>query len=110
MLAYSLLVAFVFALAGIVIGLWAKRWEQLNIFINFVVTPLTFLGGIFYTLDMVPPVVKIITQANPIFYMVNGARYGMIGVSDGNVYVGLLFLAIVSVFLYLFVFNLIKKG
>lgn len=107
---YSLLVAFVFALSGIIIGLWAKRWEQLNIFINFVITPLTFLGGIFYTLDMVPRPVATITQWNPIYYMVDGTRYAMIGVSETNIYLGLIFLAIASMLLFWWVWILIRKG
>jgi ABC-2 type transport system permease protein len=107
---YILLITFVFACAGIVIGLWAKNWEQLNIFINFVVTPLTFLGGVFYTLDMVPPLIATITQFNPIFYMINGMRYGMIGVQDGNTYVGLAFLVMLSVLMFGWVYWLIHKG
>lgn len=110
LLAYILLISFVFALVGIVIGLWCKTWEQLNIFINFVVTPLTFLGGVFYTLDMVPPIIATITKFNPIFYMINGVRYGMLGISDGNVYIGLIILAGVALGLYWFVFSLIKNG
>jgi len=110
LLAYVLLISFLFALCGVLIGLWSKTWEQLNIFINFVVTPLTFLGGVFYTLDMVPTTIKIITQWNPIFYMINGVRYGMLGIQDGNVYIGLIFLAIISGAMFAFVFYLIKKG
>ncbi|MFH1650475.1 MAG: ABC transporter permease [Candidatus Woesearchaeota archaeon] len=107
---YVLLISFVFACAGILIGLWTKNWEQLNIFINFVVTPLTFLGGVFYTLDMVPTVVRVITQFNPIFYMINGTRYGMIGVQDGNVWLGAIFLAVVGAGLFWWVYSLVKRG
>ena len=107
---YSILIAVLFSLCGMIIGLMAKRWEQLNIFINFVVTPLTFLGGIFYTLDMVPKTVAIITQLNPIFYLVNGVRYGMIGVSEVNVYAGLFFLAVFCVILYAIVYRMFSIG
>ena len=92
------------------VGLWSKNWEQLNIFINFVVTPLTFLGGVFYTLDMIPEIMQTITKLNPIFYMINGTRYGMIGIADGNVYIGLGVLAIVCATLFLFVHALVRRG
>jgi len=110
LLAYVLLISFVFALVGIIVGLWSKTWEQLNIFINFIVTPLTFLGGVFYTLDMVPGLIAKITVWNPIFYMINGVRYGMLGIKDGSVYLGLLFLVIIGLGMFGFVFYLIKKG
>ena len=109
-LAYLILISLLFACFGIIIGLWSSSWEQLNIFINFVVTPLTFLGGVFYTLEMVPEWMAIVTQANPIFYMINGVRYGMIGVQDGNIYVGLVILVIVTSIVFTFTYNLIKKG
>ena len=95
---------------GVIIGLWSKTWDQLNIFINFIVTPLTFLGGVFYTLDMVPKTLAMITKFNPIFYMINGVRYSMIGVKDGNVYLGLIFLIFLALILFLITYTLIKKG
>ncbi|MCF7866366.1 ABC transporter permease [Candidatus Woesearchaeota archaeon] len=107
---YCLLISFVFACFGILVGLWAETWEQLNIFINFVVTPLTFLGGVFYTLDMVSGTIATITQFNPIFYMINGVRYGMIGVQDGNIYLGLIFLVIIASILFMITYKLIQKG
>lgn len=107
---YSLLVSFMFACCGVIVGLWSKTWEQLNIFINFVVTPLTFLGGVFYTLDMVPRSVAIITQLNPVFYLINGTRYGMLGISDGSIFAGFIFVIAASVILYFIVYLLFKKG
>ncbi|MBI4149023.1 ABC transporter permease [Candidatus Woesearchaeota archaeon] len=110
LLAYSLLTAILFSCCGIIIGLWSRSWEQLNIFINFVVTPLTFLGGVFYTLDMVPSSVALITRLNPVFYVVDGIRYGMLGIASGSIALGLVFLAAASVILYLAVFRLVKNG
>jgi ABC-2 type transport system permease protein len=110
LIAYVLLITFVFACAGIIVGLWCKSFEQLNIFINFFVTPLTFLGGVFYTLDMVPQLVRTITQFNPIFYMISGTRYGMLGVRDGNPWLGIVFLAVLGVVLFWVVYVLVKKG
>ena len=109
-LTYVILISFFFACCGFIVGLWSKNWDQLNIFINFVVTPLTFLGGVFYTLDMVPPVMQFITKLNPVFYMINGVRYGMIGVSDGNVYLGMIFLVLLFTLVFGIVHLLVKKG
>ncbi len=110
LLLYIILITFAFACMGVIIGLWSKTWDQLNIFINFIVTPLTFLGGVFYTLDMVPKTLAMITKFNPIFYMINGVRYSMIGVKDGNVYLGLIFLIFLALILFLITYTLIKKG
>ncbi|MAG48048.1 hypothetical protein CL617_05560 [archaeon] len=110
LLIYIFLISFAFACMGVIIGLWAKTFDQLNIFINFVVTPLTFLGGVFYTTDIVPNFLATITKFNPIFYMINGTRYAMIGVKDGNVYIGLIFLIIITIILFYTTFTLIKKG
>ena len=110
LLAYVILISFVFSLAGVVIGLWSKTWEQLNIFINFIVTPLTFLGGVFYTLDMVPGLIATITRFNPIFYMISGVRYGMLGIKDGNVFIGLGILAVIAVVMFWWIFTLVKRG
>ena len=110
LLLYVIFISFLFSCAGILVGLWSNNFEQLNIFINFIVTPLTFLGGVFYTLDMVPDTMALITQLNPIFYMISGVRYGMIGIEDVNVYVGLLFLVIASIILFTWSYYLVRTG
>lgn len=110
LLVYVLLISFLFACIGIIIGLWAKNHEQLNIFINFIVTPLTFLGGVFYTLDMVPETVAKITLLNPLFYMINGVRYGFIGITETPITLGIIILVIICVLTYYAVFTMIRKG
>jgi ABC-2 type transport system permease protein len=109
-LAYALLTAFAFACTGIIVGLWARTWEQLNIFINFVVTPLTFLGGVFYTLSMVPPLMAQLTQLNPIFYMISGMRYGMLGIRDSDPLIGLVLMTFVSIVLFTMTYALVVRG
>jgi len=95
-LTYMLLISYVFAGMGIVIGLYAKEWQQLNIFVNFVITPLTFLGGVFYSLDMVPTFIATITRSNPLFAMIDGTRFAMLGFGEGNAYLGMLYLGVVG--------------
>ncbi len=87
---YVVAVAVVFSLLGILVGLWAKGFEQLGAINIFVITPLTYLGGIFYSVHMLPPSVQFITYANPFFYFVDGIRSSMIGISEANTSIGLL--------------------
>lgn len=75
-------VAATFALFGLAAAIWAEKFDHLSIFPNFVLTPLTFLGGVFYSVTMLPEPWSTISQANPILYVVNGLRWGLLGVSD----------------------------
>ena len=110
LLLYLTLIAYVFAGLGIIIGLVAKEWQELNIFINFVVTPLTFLGGVFYSLDMVPPLLAALTRWNPLFAMIDGTRYAMIGVHDASIYAGVLYLVILSILITSICLHLFRIG
>lgn len=110
LIAYILLISLLFSCLGFINGLWADGWEDSNIFLNFVLTPLIFLGGVFYTLDMIPRTMEILTQLNPVFYMVNGVRYGLIGVQDAPIQVGLLFLFIVCLAAFSVVYYLVRIG
>ena len=76
------LVAMTFAALGLVTAIWASSFEQVNFFPTFIITPLTFLGGVFYSVEMLPPSLRAATLANPVFYVVDGLRYGMLGISD----------------------------
>ncbi|WP_417733745.1 ABC transporter permease [Roseovarius sp.] len=74
---------------GIVAGIYANKFDQMAAITNFIVTPLAFLSGTFYSVDALPPVLNKITHFNPIFYLIDGARYGVIGVSDSPPMLGL---------------------
>jgi ABC-2 type transport system permease protein len=65
-----------------IVGLYSERWDHVAIYLNYVITPLVFLGGVFYSLKMLPPSVQTANLLNPIFYTVNGFRYGILGISD----------------------------
>jgi len=102
-----LLTAVLFALAGLLNGMFAKSFDAISIIPTFVLTPLTYLGGVFYSIDQLPEVFRILSLANPILYMVNAFRYGFLGVSD--VPVGLSFgvmggftLVLLAIVLWLF--------
>jgi ABC-2 type transport system permease protein len=85
MLAYLLLIAATFCLFGFIIGIWAKGFEQLQVIPLLVVTPLTFLGGAFYSIEMLPEPWRTITLFNPIVYLINGFRWTFFGTAEVNV-------------------------
>jgi len=82
LLLFIVLVSMLFSFAGIATALWANNFDQMNLFSTFLITPLTYLGGVFYSIEMLPPFWAGVARFNPILYMVDGFRYGFIGVSD----------------------------
>lgn len=78
---YMILTAATFGAYGILVGLWAERWDNIALFQNYLITPLIFLGGVFYSVETLPSPWKEISYFNPLFYMVDGFRYGMLGTS-----------------------------
>lgn len=80
-----ILTATLFSLAGFINAILAESFDDISIIPNFVLTPLSYLGGVFYSVDMLPPFWQAVSMANPILYMVNAFRYGLIGVSDIDV-------------------------
>jgi ABC-2 type transport system permease protein len=85
MIAFLLLTAATFSLFGFIIGVWANGFEQLQIIPMLIVTPLTFLGGAFYSIDMLPPTWRTITLFNPVVYLISGFRWSFYGRSDVGV-------------------------
>src|SRR5262249_54054541 len=91
MVAFLLLTSIAFSLFVFIIGIWAKNFEQLAIIPSLVVTPLTFLGGAFYSIDMLPQPWRTISLFNPIVYLVSGFRWSFYGAGDVGVVVSLVF-------------------
>jgi ABC-2 type transport system permease protein len=87
--AYVSLVSIAFATVGLCVAIWSDKFEQLNVIPTFVLTPLTFLGGVFYSAHMLPHPWDALTRANPILYMVEGLRFGFLGVSSTSPWLGL---------------------
>jgi ABC-2 type transport system permease protein len=88
-LIFALLVSLTFALIGLIIAIWSDKFEQLNLIPTFIITPLSFLGGVFYSARMLPEPWASITRANPILYMVEGLRYGILGIENTSPFLGL---------------------
>jgi len=89
MIGFLLLTAVTFSLFGFIIGLWADDFQKLQVIPLMVVTPLTFLGGSFYSISMLPPVWQKVTLFNPVVYLISGFRWSFYGVADVNVYTSL---------------------
>lgn len=86
---YTLLIGVAFAGVGLTVAIWSDKFEQLNVVPTFVLTPLTFLGGIFYSARMLPHPWDTVTRVNPILYMVEGLRFGFLGTSTSSPWLGL---------------------
>jgi ABC-2 type transport system permease protein len=89
MIAFLVLTAFTFSLFGFILGIWSKSFEQMQIIPMLVITPLTFLGGSFYSIDMLPPTWRAVAYFNPVVYLVSGFRWAFFGTSDVRVEISL---------------------
>jgi len=85
MLAFLLLTAVTFSLFGFIIGLWADSFQKLQVVPLLIVTPLTFLGGAFYSIDMLPPLWQTLSLLNPVVYLVSGFRWSFYGIADVHI-------------------------
>jgi len=108
---YVLLTSFVFGLVGIVAGIWADNsFEKFGIITNFVITPLSFLGGAFYSVSMLPENLRFLVHLNPLFYATDGIRYALTGHSDSSVPLGLLILVTMAGVFLAFTVWIFKTG
>lgn len=107
---WVVMVSTVFGLLGIVIGLWAKNFEQLNVLPVFVITPFSMVGGVFNTVTMLPPWLQWLAYGNPFFYFINGLRHAMIGVSETPPGIGYSFTIALAIGMFLLVLRLFSKG
>lgn len=95
---------------GIVAGIFANKFDQMAAITNFIVTPLAFLSGTFYSVEALPESLQSFTRVNPIFYLIDGTRYGMIGVSDGAPLIGLMVVSSVTAALLATAYVMLKTG
>lgn len=109
-IAVVFLTSMLFALGGFINAVYAKSFDDISIIPTFVLTPLIYLGGVFYSVEMLPEFWQSISLVNPILYMVNAARYGMLGVSDINIVTALTMIILFVVALFVFALYLLNKG
>lgn len=110
MLAFLILTSVTFSLFGFIIGIWADGFEKLQIIPMMVVTPLTFLGGTFYSISMLPPIWQTITLFNPVVYLVSGFRWAFYGSSDVSVALSLSMIFLFMIICLALIFIIFKTG
>jgi ABC-2 type transport system permease protein len=98
------------ALLGVLGGLWAEKFDHLSAMTNFVITPLAFLSGTFYSVERLPEAWRFIAHLNPFFYMIDGFRYGFIGHADGDLATGIAVLSLINLVLWFLVDGLVRRG
>lgn len=106
----ALLTSLLFSLAGIVNGFFAKSFDAISIVPTFVLTPLTYLGGVFYSIDLLPEPFRTLSLFNPILYMVDAFRYGFLGISDVNPAMAFLVLGVLTLVFFLLTLWLFIRG
>ena len=107
---FTLLSSFILGNIGIIAGLWAEKFDHMATVTNFVIVPLSFLSGTFYTIDRLPEFLQMISKANPFFYMIDGFRYSFIGKADGSIFIGLVYLTALSFVSWFVTYLMYKKG
>jgi ABC-2 type transport system permease protein len=109
-LGFVVLVSALLSCLGILMALWAQSWDNIMLIVNFFITPLVFLGGVFYSIDMLPPFWKTLSHFNPLFYMINGIRYGVLGVHDASPLFSFLLTAALTASAFAVTVRLFKTG
>ena len=107
---FTFLGAFILSSIGIIIGLWAEKFDHMASATNFIIVPLSFLSGTFYSIDRLPDVLKSVSEMNPFFYIIDGFRYGFLGIADGSIQFGLLYLILLSFITWFAAYILFKNG
>ena len=107
---FAFLSSFILGALGFVTGLWAEKFDHTATVTNFIITPLSFLSGVFYSIDRLPSFFQTISHVNPFFYMIDGFRYGFLGTSDGSINFGLLYLTLLALIMWFLAYYLYKIG
>jgi len=105
-----LLSSIVFSLGGFINAVFATKFDDISIFPTFILTPLIYLGGVFYSIDLLPPLWRTVSQFNPIFYMVDAFRYGILGISDVSITYAFFMLLVFVVALFSIALFLLHRG
>ena len=98
------------SILGVLGGLWAEKFDQMSMVTNFVVTPLSFLSGTFYSITQLPESFQAIAYINPFFYLIDGLRFAFIGQSDGSILIGIMVVSLINIGLWFFALHLVRLG
>jgi len=102
--------SFILGALGFITGLWAEKFDHTATITNFIITPLSFLSGVFYSIERLPEFFQSISKINPFFYIIDICRFGFLGASDGSIGFGLIYLVILSIIVWLISYYLYKIG
>ena len=102
--------SFILGALGFITGLWAEKFDHTATITNFIVTPLSFLSGVFYSIDRLPDFFQSISKINPFFFIIDITRFGFLGVSDGSIVFGLIYLTIFALIMWFLSYYLYKIG
>ena len=107
---FGLSAAAMMSMIGLIAGLWAEKFDHLAVITNFIIMPLAFLSGTFYSVEILPEPFYTISHVNPVFFMIDGFRYGFIGQPEGNLVVGVLLLAALNIILWVSCYIMFDRG
>lgn len=107
---FSVVASWLMGVAGLLTGIWSEKFDHMAAITNFIVTPLSFLSGTFYSVDRLPEGFRYLAEYNPFFYLIDGFRYGMTGYASAHLTVGVLMTLFVSVVLTVLAYVLISRG
>ena len=107
---FLIFVSLIFSSAGMIVALYAEEFEHLSMATTFIITPLIFFGGVFHSITMVPAAIRWITVFNPLFYMINGMRYAMLGRADVPVELSMMIILALFILLFAFTVHLFRIG
>ena len=107
---HAIMASLMLALIGMMGGIWADKFDHMAAITNFVITPLAFLSGTFYSIDRLPELGQIIAHFNPFFYMIDGFRYGFIGQADASVLTGMAVVGLMDVVLWVICWRMFDSG
>lgn len=110
MLIVLVLTAILFSTAGLINAIYAQKFDDVNLVPTFILSPLTYLGGVFYSIEMLPEIWRTVSLANPILYIVNAFRYSLLGISDVSIFIAMGLIIGVATVLFLAAWYLLEKG
>lgn len=97
-------------MVGVLSGIWAEKFDQLAVVNQFIILPMSFLSGTFYHIGTMPVILQKISYFNPMFYFIDGFRYGFLGTADSNIMIGVVFTAVLNLFLFIACLGVLKSG
>lgn len=107
---FSVSAALMMSMVGVLSGMWAEKFDQLAVVNQFIILPLSFLSGTFYRIDVLPETFQTLILGNPLFYVIDGFRYGFLGEADSNIAIGVAFISAINIVLFITVLLVLRAG